>query len=88
MKICLPIGNQDHFSMNCFLTNLCRQPSRSSIGRISLAIYISPLVRRGNIMDHGKPVRDQHVKAFVLIFDVAEHRCTICPKYGTADWNL
>ena len=39
-------------------------------------------------MDHSKPVREERVKTFVLVFDVAEHRCTICPKHGTVDWNL
>ena len=34
-------------------------------------------------MDDSKPVRDERVETFVLIFDVAEHRCTICPEHGT-----
>ena len=25
-------------------------------------------------MDHGKPIRDEHVKMFVLVFGVVDHR--------------
>lgn len=35
-----------------------------------------------------KSVRDERVETFVLVFDVAEHGCTICPKHRTGDWNF